>query len=372
MERLTKKELRTLLECIRECYPICDLETFTQRLVSRLAKIVPTEIASFNVVNPRTRWNACATYPHVAHTPSQTKIFERRVQAHPVVMHDRWVRAAGGLKITDVPTVRQFDPPGVMQEVLTARGMKYRMVTRMIKQIALDREIKDFAARDQLLLKLLRPHVIQAYRNAETVSHMQQKLTFVDRALDRLHLGLILLTLDGKVRLASPWAVQQVRNYLGHLALRGNCLPEVLRKWVKQQEVASRGEDDVLLRRSPLVLQREGKRLVIRLVWDVGQRSLILEEQPITTQPQPLAPRGLSPREAQVLDWLAQGKTNKEIGVILELSPRTVQKHLEHIYQKLGVETRTAAAIRAYEIASMAVPLFLPGTKRKKEDWSVL
>ena len=43
MERLTKKELRALLECIKECYPICDLETFAQRVVSRLSKIVPAE-----------------------------------------------------------------------------------------------------------------------------------------------------------------------------------------------------------------------------------------------------------------------------------------------------------------------------------------
>ena len=52
--------------------------------------------------------------------------------------------------------------------------------------------------------------------------------------------------------------------------------------------------------------------------------------------------------------WVSQGKTNKEIGVILELSPRTVQKHLEHIYQKIGVESRTAAAAKGYEIASIA------------------
>ena len=68
---------------------------------------------------------------------------------------------------------------------------------------------------------------------------------------------------------------------------------------------------------------------------------------------QSLVPFGLSPREAQVLSWVAQGKTNKEIGMILELSPRTVQKHLEHIYQKICVESRTAAAAKAYEIASL-------------------
>lgn len=47
--------------------------------------------------------------------------------------------------------------------------------------------------------------------------------------------------------------------------------------------------------------------------------------------------------------WVAQGKTNAEIGTILSASPRTVGKHLERIYEKLGVEARTAAAARALE-----------------------
>jgi len=93
---------------------------------------------------------------------------------------------------------------------------------------------------------------------------------------------------------------------------------------------------------------------VIRLVSDLDQNLLLLEEHPTTTQLQSLVPFGLSPREAQVLDWVAQGKTNKEIGVILDLSPRTVQKHLEHIYRKIYVESRTAAAAKAYEIALIA------------------
>jgi DNA-binding NarL/FixJ family response regulator len=52
----------------------------------------------------------------------------------------------------------------------------------------------------------------------------------------------------------------------------------------------------------------------------------------------------LTPREAEVLFWVVKGKTSKDIGDILGTSPRTVNKHLEHIYEKLGVETRTAAA----------------------------
>ncbi len=49
-------------------------------------------------------------------------------------------------------------------------------------------------------------------------------------------------------------------------------------------------------------------------------------------------------REAEVLLWIAHGKTNREIADILEMSPRTVNKHLEQIYPKIGIDNRTAAA----------------------------
>jgi hypothetical protein len=58
VERLTNKDLRALLEFIKECYPICDTETFAQRVVSRLSKIVPTENVSHNLVHPPRERNA--------------------------------------------------------------------------------------------------------------------------------------------------------------------------------------------------------------------------------------------------------------------------------------------------------------------------
>lgn len=58
-------------------------------------------------------------------------------------------------------------------------------------------------------------------------------------------------------------------------------------------------------------------------------------------------PPDLTLREGQVMHWLACGKTDAEIAALLSISPRTVQKHLEHVYVKLGVETRTAAVMRS-------------------------
>jgi DNA-binding NarL/FixJ family response regulator len=69
--------------------------------------------------------------------------------------------------------------------------------------------------------------------------------------------------------------------------------------------------------------------------------------------PQPLVEKlGLTPREAEVLLWVAQGKGNGDIGLILSTSESTVKKHLEHIFEKLGVENRGAASLRAVEVLS--------------------
>jgi DNA-binding CsgD family transcriptional regulator len=62
---------------------------------------------------------------------------------------------------------------------------------------------------------------------------------------------------------------------------------------------------------------------------------------------QKLAGTALTAREREILEWVAAGKTNRDIAAIVGASPRTIEKHLERTYQKLGVETRTAAAARA-------------------------
>jgi DNA-binding NarL/FixJ family response regulator len=66
----------------------------------------------------------------------------------------------------------------------------------------------------------------------------------------------------------------------------------------------------------------------------------------------PLERLGLTPREAEVLLWVAQGKSNGEIGTILGMSEKTVKIHVGHIFEKLGVDNRNAATLRAIEVLS--------------------
>jgi DNA-binding NarL/FixJ family response regulator len=88
-----------------------------------------------------------------------------------------------------------------------------------------------------------------------------------------------------------------------------------------------------------------------------GQR----EFKPDFSSFEPLLALDLTPRVAEVLLWVAQGKTNSDIGSILGISESTVKKHLLEIFQKLSVETRSAATLRAIEVLSSAAAR-LPST----------
>lgn len=72
---------------------------------------------------------------------------------------------------------------------------------------------------------------------------------------------------------------------------------------------------------------------------------------------EPLRKLGLTPRAAEALLWLAQGKTNSDIASILGITESTVKKYVQEMFEKLGVETRGAATVRALEALNSASPL---------------
>ena len=154
-------------------------------------------------------------------------------------------------------------------------------------------------------------------------------------AVDVAGMGVVFVDAHGRLAWRSPQAALWL-HALGEPAAPGH-LPAAL---------ASAMEDGANLR----VTTAGGTRLSVRNLGaaTLGETMLLLalqrEESGGATR---LAEAALTPRETEVLSWLAKGKTNRDIGEILGTSPRTVNKHLEHIFEKLGVETRAAAAALA-------------------------
>jgi DNA-binding NarL/FixJ family response regulator len=80
-----------------------------------------------------------------------------------------------------------------------------------------------------------------------------------------------------------------------------------------------------------------------------SEQQMKREFRPDFSSAAPLLQFGLTPRAAEALLWLAQGKTNSDIAAILSITESTVKKHVQEMFEKLGVETRGAATVRALE-----------------------
>ena len=142
------------------------------------------------------------------------------------------------------------------------------------------------------------------------------------------------------------WQTPLARRWLpGYFDAAPDEMPALLRQWL---QCAVQGHADT----RPLAITRGARQLVCTLQgrtvdddWLVVLREV---SDAATVQATMLAFR-LTLRESEVLYWVVKGKTNRDIGDILGSSPATVKKHLERVYEKLGVETRTAAASMAMQ-----------------------
>jgi DNA-binding CsgD family transcriptional regulator len=209
--------------------------------------------------------------------------------------------------------------------------------------VAAIRDRTDFSERDRAVLNLLQPHLAQAYWNAEALTALRDEVRAASRMIESLDHGIIVRSHRGAVRLVTAQARRLLAEYFPSRR-RTDELPARLEDWVKHQATLLGGRDSVPEPMEPLVLKRGGRKLLVHLVLEGDQTILVLGEERTTPDARSLESMGLTRREAEVSAWIAQGKTNTEIAQVLGIRPMTVKKHLEHIFQKLGVENRTAAA----------------------------
>ncbi|MDS9468980.1 DNA-binding response regulator [Paracoccus sp. MBLB3053] len=168
-----------------------------------------------------------------------------------------------------------------------------------------------------------------------------QKLTSARQALDANGRAVAAFSVTGELAWASPRA--------------SDLLAEMPDKWMAPGGMSAAGELFAWLaslRRLPLSQAQKLVSAQVELTY-LGRGSgqdLLIAIQDCSGAPREevLSARfGLTDREAEVLFWLAQGKSNADIGSILGLSGRTVSKHLEQVFEKMGVDNRTSAAVLA-------------------------
>lgn len=247
MEGLTYQEQQAVLRFLEEIYCVGELEAWLRHAVSQLLTVIPADTAAYHEVDhhpPKSLY----VVSHLATAYRRgPEVFEAHMHEHPLIWHYLRTQDRQALKIRDLLPVRTYNRTALYNEIYRPVGLEYDLTIQVAISadasagITLHRASRDFSDRERELLRVIRPHVLQALRNARAWTCLQQELA-----------------------------------------------------------TTSRGAD--------------------------------------------IARANLSVREQEILDWAVQGKSNDEIGGILRLSPRTVGKHLENIYRKLGVGNRTAAA----------------------------
>lgn len=315
-------------------------------VLTELQKLIKCDLAGYNEVNlPRNRAVILLDPPWTDEGTAQLQHnFGKVMHEHPVITYFNETGDGQALKISDFISAREFHSRTIYRDVY--RGMNVedqisfavKVEAGFIIGIAFNRANRSFTEQDRLRLNLVRPHIIQAYMHVcELAGHKERKRD-LEMALRENGVGVIVLTDSGTLIHETPGAFECIARYVPIPDGKESRLPLGIMQWACQtnsNEAAA----------GPFVASGEPGRLVIRKVRHEDRIVLLLSEEAKPDAAGHLDRYQLTPREGEVLKWVAEGKSNAEIATILGLTPGTVKLHVERILAKLGVENRTMAAL---------------------------
>ena len=324
-----------LFEFLREAAALCLPELFASRTLAAIARLIPCDLISYNAVDHR-RGVIAAQVDRPVGFAGMEGVFERYLHEQPLLAHYTRTGDGRAVRISDFLTRRQYHRLDIYQELYRRLGTEHQMSIVVgggdgtVIAIALNRGGSDFSDAERRLLDRARGPLAVAHANAEQYGRVRAALDDVSTASGR---GVVTLDHAGRIEHAFGAGVDLLSAPGG----QGSRLPEAVRLWLERQ---SRRRAPA----RPLVLEHDGGRVVVRLLAIGGQGWVLVVERESTSAVR------LSPREREVLALVADGATDVDVGSRLGLSARTVQKHLEHVYERLGVANRTAAVTRAIRL----------------------
>lgn len=287
MAYLTHHELQKMHNCIRDIYSTMEITSLPTHIVLTVSKIIPSSIILYAKYSYRkigeTQENLCVEEMASIGKFDQMNVFAQHAHEHPFINNiffhksnphpfrediERMLRKRvrnykqslelSAVKISDALDNHKFRRLALFNEFFRPNNIEYQLGMPVLcgngfhTALCFNRDKMDFSEKDRLILNLIGPHIMQAYKNAERYASKKDTLGSFKQLFEDNNCNLL--------------------------------------------------------------------------------KSL-----------------GLSFREAEIIYWVLQGKTNYEIAIILNIAPGTVKIHLEKIYRKLGVENRMAAAMIALE-----------------------
>ena len=335
MTRLGHSDMTAILDFVGTSRSFPDLPSFREGVLPGLGDLVPCDLVGYNEVDARSGSSMVLLDRPDVGFDGVEETLARLAHQHPVIR-----RQATGQRqtaaISDFLSAREFHRLELYDDLYRRLGaedqLAFGLPGDVIVGIAFNRDKRTFSERDRAVLETVRPHMADAYRHTRARERTAALVAALADGIQRAGGAVLALDRHGRVDQVDVAAQHLLSAYCGP-----GLPPAPLKEWLDGSPESA-----------PLELAGERGRLSITYFRGGDSTVLLLEEHLSGPDATRLRELGLTRREAEVLELVAIGRTNAQIAGVLVISPATVRKHLEKIYARLGVHSRTEAAARAH------------------------
>jgi DNA-binding CsgD family transcriptional regulator len=333
---------------------------FVAAALDRLTGIVASELTTLSLCDLAHGSRRVIARAGEALSDADRAAFDRHFREHPLVRFHGANPGGPTQRISDCADGADFRNSALHADYYRRIGINYVMALPLwidsanVISVVFNRSRSDFRNAERAVLDAVRQPLASIYRNTLACEQAGVGLKRMRDLAAGSGWQMMRVSTSGRILEAPRDALRLLKQFFADAAPdRATRLPAKLSEWFS----ASRNwglERPAITSGQEFSVARLGARLTVHFVADPEDACagfLLMKSERTGLSARQLAQLSLTEREREILALVAAGKTNADIAVILAISARTVQKHLEHIFAKLGVETRTAAAVCALAAA---------------------
>ncbi|MBX7173960.1 MAG: helix-turn-helix transcriptional regulator [Pyrinomonadaceae bacterium] len=358
MNNLTHSEYQKILKAVEILNSDVDPKSLPKRMLHSVNYAVSSDITAFEMCNQVGEYQGVLIYePMNAISPQELEIYGNYMHEHPIYGEIIFNRRFNAIAISDFVPDNKFTRTGIYNEYYRRVGIDRQISVTMdinpdcLVVCTLSRDGRDFDEIEKAVLNLMSPHFTSAVRNTNSFERLQSSEENWQSVAESMGRAIIILDSEMIIKYLSDYSAQLLEKYFPKDKLKINNFPHFFYRWIAKSLEETNKTKEFRLPPKPLTLTANGERLLVQFTYNTSSNLINLflsEEKDLSVED--LTFLGLTKRETEILYWIACGKSNPEIAILCNISVRTVHKHVEHIYIKLGIETRTAAILRVKEI----------------------
>ena len=354
MTHLSNNDLQSLLSAVELLHSEIDPLTLPERTLQSVFSLVPNEMIAFDGFGTDGNYSRSLWYsPSGTVSDERIQILADLLHEHPFYQNVLSNRAQRTVRVSEYIPLEKFHRTALYNEFYRFIGGDSQMCASLVVSpelyvtCSLHRVKKDFTDREWKMVDLLAPHLVAAFRNAQFIHKLEVEREQLETAIEATGHGIVTLDLDLNIQNRNPTAIKLLHKYFQPPL---DNLPEELFRYIKHHRHTF-SCSEFYLPPVTLEIKQSDSKLKIRLTFQSQSQTIVLLLEEIReVSPADLIVLGITRREAEILFWIAKGKADGDIAFLCSISLRTVHKHRENIFTKLGVETRTAAMLKALEI----------------------